>query len=442
MVRILDDATMLSAMEPGRNGALHLWNIVKKQHPRDQLLAVQDCLDLDLFFEAKAVVMEPCAEHQHAHLKLSNTKRDDDSIDDYYLGGDSALDRGETAKLTAQDYRSDLQNGAFAVQYDGKGFIVYTFQLQCGEDWSRLWFVSFAGAEDLAGRKLLADAYAWQGTLKDEMWVYHGSVGGWRKDKSFYKAVVTTNPDDIVLPEATMKNLLRDTNKFFQSASLYKSLGVTWKRGVLLLGPPGNGKTGVIKALLKKCDSVPALYVQSAGTDHGAEMGMQMIFTKARREAPCILVLEDIDTLVSGETRSFMLNQLDGIQSNDGILVIATANDASKLDEAILRRPSRFDTKYSFNLPDAVLRKRFIDKWLREKVKHSTLIFDEKHHDTDSLSAALVEKTEGWSFAFLKELFLSFLLGIASNDGTEARASVAELLRHVDVLHEQTKAAE
>ncbi|PWN87231.1 P-loop containing nucleoside triphosphate hydrolase protein [Acaromyces ingoldii] len=442
MVEIIDDAAMTSAFLPGRNGALHLWNTVKKQHPRNQLVAVQDCLDLDLFFEAKDVKMTHCSEHQHAHLKLSSLQTGQGNIVDYYLGGNTALLRGETAKLTAKDYRSELQNGAFTVQYDGQSFLVYTFEFQSGMEWKQMWLLSFAGADDLAGRKLLADAYAWQGTLKDEMWVYHGAGGGWRKDKSFYKAVKNANPDDIVLPEATMQNLVRDTNKFFQSASLYKSLGVTWKRGVLLLGPPGNGKTGVIKALLKMCERFPALYVQSAKTQRGAEWGMQTIFAKARKEAPCILVLEDIDTLVEGDTRSFMLNQLDGIEPNDGILVIATANDASKLDEAILHRPSRFDTKYSFNLPDAALRKRFINKWLEEKVKHSTLIFDEKHRNTDTLSAALVEKTEGWSFAFLKELFLSFLLGIASHDGSEARASVAELLHHVDVLHEQTKAAE
>ena len=108
-----------------------------------------------------------------------------------------------------------------------------------------------------------------------------------------------------------------------------------WKRGILLLGPPGNGNTGSIRILAKKCAEIgiPTLYVQTA------------VFQKARSEALCMSVLENIETLATDETRTMLLNQLDGIESNDGILVVATANDASKLDAAILQRPFRFDTK-------------------------------------------------------------------------------------------------
>lgn len=439
MIDIVDDAAMASALQPGTNGAFHIWNIVKQKHPHDHLLAIQECLPLDKFFEAKGIAMEPCTEHQHTHLKPLERV---DRVEQYVQGKDGGNDsRDHSIDEALRDCRSDLNNGAFTIQYEGQDFLVYTFTFQIGMQWSTMWLLSFAAPSDAPGRRLFAEAFHWHDTLKEEMWVYHGHAGGWRKDKAFYKAVKNSDPHDIVLPEATMQNLLRDTNKFFQSAQLYKSLGVTWKRGILLLGPPGNGKTGIIKALLKLCENMPALYVQSAKTNRGAEYGMQAIFNKARREAPCILVLEDIDTLVEGETRSFMLNQLDGIEPNDGILVIGTANDASKLDEAILHRPSRFDTKYVFRLPDAALRKRFIDKWLQEKVKHSTMRFDDEYADAKSLSAALVEKTDGWSFAFLKELFLSFLLGIASEDGNEAKATPVQLLHHLNVLQEQTKSS-
>ena len=66
------------------------------------------------------------------------------------------------------------------------------------------------------------------------------------------------------------------------------------------------------------------------------------------------MVLEDLDSLINDGNRSFFLNQLDGLENNDGLLVIGTTNHYDRLDPAITKRPSRFDRKlfvYSYNLP-------------------------------------------------------------------------------------------
>lgn len=71
---------------------------------------------------------------------------------------------------------------------------------------------------------------------------------------------------------------------------------------------------------------IPSLYVKSFHTWNGDEMGITAIFAKARAMAPCLLILEDIDSLVNMGNRSFFLNEVDGLEENDGILVLATTN--------------------------------------------------------------------------------------------------------------------
>ena len=77
----------------------------------------------------------------------------------------------------------------------------------------------------------------------------------------------------------------------------------------------------------------------------GEEYAMMEVFWKARAESPCILILEDLDSLINDKNRSFFLNQLDGLENNDGLLVIGTTNHFERLDPAITKRPSRFDRK-------------------------------------------------------------------------------------------------
>jgi len=105
---------------------------------------------------------------------------------------------------------------------------------------------------------------------------------------------------------------------------------------------------------------VPVLYVKSFHSTYtflgidirsdfldwaGDEAGIKDIFARARAEAPCLLVLEDLDSLITDMNRSFFLNEVDGIEGNDGLLLIGTTNHFDRLDPALSSRPSRFDRK-------------------------------------------------------------------------------------------------
>src|SRR6266480_5472516 len=73
------------------------------------------------------------------------------------------------------------------------------------------------------------------------------------------------------------------------------------------------------------------------------EFELGEIFRKARQEAPCYLVFEDLDSLVTDRVRSYFLNEVDGLHSNDGILMVGSTNHLERLDPGIAKRPSRFD---------------------------------------------------------------------------------------------------
>jgi transitional endoplasmic reticulum ATPase len=77
----------------------------------------------------------------------------------------------------------------------------------------------------------------------------------------------------------------------------------------------------------------------------GEENAMAECFRKARELAPCCLILEDLDSLINNDNRSFFLNQIDGLEGNDGLLVVGTTNHLDQLDPALTTRPSRFDRK-------------------------------------------------------------------------------------------------
>jgi transitional endoplasmic reticulum ATPase len=69
------------------------------------------------------------------------------------------------------------------------------------------------------------------------------------------------------------------------------------------------------------------------------------VFEKAREVSPCVIVLEDLDSLITDFNRSFFLNQVDGLHNNDGLLLIGTTNHFDRLDPGLSTRPSRFDRK-------------------------------------------------------------------------------------------------
>jgi transitional endoplasmic reticulum ATPase len=188
------------------------------------------------------------------------------------------------------------------------------------------------------------------------------------------------------------------------------------QRGIIFHGSPGNGKTMAIQSIMRDlyayAEPIPTLYVKSFAADQGAQWSIRQIFTNARRTAPCLLVFEDIDSMVTSTLRSYFLNEVDGLESNDGIFMLGTTNHLEKLDPALAQRPSRFDRKIFFDRPSHHERAMYARFWSKNIPGTSEANFP------NELCDAIADVTDGFSFAYLKELFLATLLGMAREDVT------------------------
>jgi AAA+ superfamily predicted ATPase len=137
---------------------------------------------------------------------------------------------------------------------------------------------------------------------------------------------------------------------------------------------------------------VPVIYLPE-------EQAIRVAFARVRHSAPCLMVLEDLDALIKAQHRSMLLNELDGFAANTGIVTLATTSHPERLDPALIDRPSRFDRKYHFELPGRPERLAYILRW------NATLQLELRI--SESCAETVVDGTQGFSYAYLKELFLS-----------------------------------
>lgn len=268
--------------------------------------------------------------------------------------------------------------------------------------------------------ELLLAVGEWTTELHDEIYVF--DEARWIKSKELWKSVRGASWDEVILNPEMKSNLMKDVQRFFDNHELYKKLAVPWKRGLILHGVPGNGKTISIKALInelqKRPEPVPSLYVKSLDSCNGKKASVRSIFTQARTMAPCLLIFEDLDSLVDDKTRSYFLNEVDGLESNDGILMVGSTNHLDGLDPAISKRPSRFDRKYHFKIPNEAERIAYCQFWRRKLLDSDMVDFPEE------MCPIVAKLTEEFSFAYLKELFVIALLTVAGG-GADQEDEVA-----------------
>ncbi|UNI20561.1 hypothetical protein JDV02_006637 [Purpureocillium takamizusanense] len=332
--------------------------------------------------------------------------------------------------------------GKFAYHWSGHDFILY---IADGRDGSssypqvtNLYLMSTRDPSspspngDAHVQALILAAGQWASELHDEIWVFDG--GRWLKDANLYRSVRRASWDAVILDPDMKKALIEDHLSFFNGRDTYEQLRVPWKRGVIYYGPPGNGKTISIKAMMNTLYSldkpVPTLYVRTLASFAGPEYSIQLIFRKARQFAPCYLVFEDLDSIVSDSVRSYFLNEVDGLQSNDGIFMIGSTNHLDRLDPGIAKRPSRFDRKYLFPNPSFDERVAYAHFWQGKLAPNRDIEFP------DELCTAIARITDGFSFAYLQEAFVAALLAIA-RDHTGGPAGNGRQLQHGKVREER-----
>ncbi|KAH8892254.1 P-loop containing nucleoside triphosphate hydrolase protein [Thozetella sp. PMI_491] len=315
--------------------------------------------------------------------------------------------------------------GCWDYNWEGYDFLVFqiSYQNQFHEAIHLLYVLTplagaagqIQGSNDNKTDALLLASGQWTRELHQEIWVYDNAQ--WIKSKSLWKSVQDASWDDVILNPKTKAKLLHDVEGFFDNRNMYQKLRIPWKRGVIFHGVPGNGKTISIKALIntlaqRKLQPIQSLYVKSLDACSGPKWSIRQIFRKARRMAPCMLIFEDLDSLVGDQTRSYFLNEVDGLESNDGILMIGSTNHIDRLDPAVAKRPSRFDRKYHFKLPNEEERLAYCRYWCAKFAGSD----DEVVSFPEGICPIIAKLTNGFSFAYLKELFVTSLLVYTRGD--------------------------
>lgn len=261
---------------------------------------------------------------------------------------------------------------------------------------------------------------------------------GWESAPDIDAEIGSITWDDIVLSKGLVEEVRSAIDGFLGNREIYKTLGFPWRRGILLVGPPGTGKTMICKAAASGT-SVPYLYVRDL-REHGHCSAIHTIFERARQLSPCILVFEDMDGFVNASNRTIFLNEMDGFGSNDGLLILASSNHPERIDDALLKRPSRFDRVFHVSLPDFAERREYCQRLIERSQLGKHVAVDV---DRDSLIDRIAERTEGFTPAYLKEVFVSAALASAHEGrSTLDQDFVAAALRQVDEFRAFLKKAQ
>lgn len=194
-----------------------------------------------------------------------------------------------------------------------------------------------------------------------------------------------------VAGEDEAKENLTEIVDYLHDPSRFKSIGAQMPKGVLLVGPPGTGKTMLAKAVAGEA-SVPFFSISgSEFVEMFVGMGaykVRDLFRQAKEKAPCIVFIDEIDAIgkkrdgqIGGndereQTLNQLLTEMDGFEGNNGVIILAATNRPESLDPA-LTRPGRFDRRVPVELPDLKGREDIL-RVHAKKIKHADDIDYEK----------------------------------------------------------------
>lgn len=165
--------------------------------------------------------------------------------------------------------------------------------------------------------------------------------------------VEVSSPREIRLDDRVAGELDRELVAFIRHGPTLEDSGVPSQRGILLCGEPGTGKTSTCRYLQERLPDHTFVFVEARAVDH-----VKAVFALARRLAPAVVVLEDLDLMVQNRDPMLsnvhlreVLNALDGVEGRDGVAVIMTSNSWRFIEDALADRPGRIDHVVFYEAP-------------------------------------------------------------------------------------------
>ena len=265
------------------------------------------------------------------------------------------------------------------------------------------------------------------GELRSRLNVYRGHVldvaadpmGGISLE---FGEVPDTARDDVVLPESVLGRVERHALEVAAHRDALLGAGQHLKRGLLLYGPPGTGKTHTTRYLVGQMTGYTRLILTGR-----ALHAVGSVSDLARELQPAVVVLEDVDLVA--EERGFgpgpspvlfdLLDAMDGAAPDADLLFVLTTNRADLLEPALAARPGRVDVAIQIDLPDADARERLLELYGRSLPLHLS----------QTEMSEVVERTEGVTAAFMKELLRRAMLECLHENATDQTVTAAHLSR-------------
>lgn len=208
----------------------------------------------------------------------------------------------------------------------------------------------------------------------------------------FFFKTLRNNIDDIIdLPDSESEKLLEEIQEFTNLKDSFAKHGFLYKRGILLWGPPGSGKTVTIQQLIRlfteKVNGIAVMCGQPL-----LLINVLRDFRKIEPDRQVLVIIEDLDALIEQWRESEFLNMLDGEAQLQNVVYVATTNYPERLDNRFRDRPSRFDTIREISMPTELARKKYLEVKLPE-------ISEEELN-------SYILGSDGYSIAYLRELIV------------------------------------
>jgi hypothetical protein len=205
--------------------------------------------------------------------------------------------------------------------------------------------------------------------------------------------------DLLILPDTVSSHILSSIQSFWSREERFRSKGVLFKRGVLLYGPPGSGKTATVIQLARDVIERGGIVLVAGYDNFGYTTHALTIIREVEPNRPIVCVIEDIDDVIKRYGEAQILSLLDGESQVDRIVYLATTNYPENLDGRLKNRPSRFDERVEIGMPSDDARRVFITARMGDDL-------------TGEEVNRWVSDTKGLSISHIKELVTAvFCLG-------------------------------